>query len=148
MAPYSTRWAIGWAFVLALAIGCGGPAPAVRREPGPPPPPPPREWSQLGMATFYASRFAGRRTASGERYNPRALTAAHRTLPLGTVVRVLRVDADGQPVAGPVVVRINDRGPYAEGRVIDLSYAAARSLGMLRAGVVRVRLEIVSRPTR
>jgi rare lipoprotein A len=94
------------------------------------------------MATFYASRFAGRRTASGERYDPGALTAAHRTLPLGTVVRVTRVDGSG----GAVLVRINDRGPYASGRIIDLSLAAARRLQMLQAGVVRVRLEVVSRP--
>jgi rare lipoprotein A len=99
------------------------------------------------MATYYASRFAGRRTASGERYNPGALTAAHRTLPLGTVVRVTRVDADGEAVAGPVTVRINDRGPYAIGRIIDLSMAAARRLHMLEDGVVRVRVEVISRPT-
>jgi rare lipoprotein A len=94
------------------------------------------------MATFYAMRFAGRRTASGERYDPGALTAAHRTLPLGTVVRVTRVDGTGSPV----VVRINDRGPYASGRIIDLSMAAARRLRMIEAGVVRVRLEVISRP--
>jgi peptidoglycan lytic transglycosylase len=149
MRSYSIARAVaGLALLLAA---CGGPAPAVRREPpvraAPPPPPSPVAWSQQGMATFYAAHFAGRRTASGERYNPRALTAAHRTLPLGTVVRVLRVDDGGRPIAGPVVVRINDRGPYGGGRIIDLSYAAARRLDMVRAGVVRVRLEIVSRPT-
>jgi peptidoglycan lytic transglycosylase len=150
MRPYSIAPTIGGALAMLL-VACGGPAPAVRREPparAMPPPPPPAAWSQQGMATFYAAHFAGRRTASGERYNPRALTAAHRTLPLGTVVRVLRVDDDGRPIAGPVVVRINDRGPYGGGRIIDLSYAAARRLDMLRAGVVRVRLEIISRPTR
>jgi rare lipoprotein A len=94
------------------------------------------------MATFYSSRLAGRRTASGERYDPGDLTAAHRTLPLGTIVRVTRVDG----TAGPVQVRINDRGPYGEGRIIDLSMAAARRLHMLGAGVVRVRVEVVSRP--
>lgn len=97
------------------------------------------------MATYYASRFTGRKTASGERYDPRALTAAHRTLPFGTVVRVTRVDASGTPVSDPVIVRINDRGPYAAGRIIDLSMAAARRLDMLRAGVVRVRVEILPR---
>jgi rare lipoprotein A len=100
------------------------------------------------MATFYAAHFAGRRTASGERYDPRALTAAHRTLPLGTVVRVTRVDARGNVVAGPVLVRINDRGPYGSGRIIDLSRAAAQHLDMIHDGVVRVRLEVVSRPDR
>jgi rare lipoprotein A len=94
------------------------------------------------MATFYSSHLAGHRTASGEPYDPRALTAAHRTLPLGTVVRVTRVDGAGTPV----LVRINDRGPYAAGRIIDLSLAAARRLQMLDAGVVRVRLEVMSRP--
>jgi rare lipoprotein A len=147
------------ALAVAVSLGllggsCGGPAPAVR--PSPPLSVPPRTTpsapagpaAQLGMATYYASRFAGRRTASGERYNPNALTAAHRTLPMGTVVRVTRIDREGNAVAGPVVVRVNDRGPYAAGRVIDLSLAAARRLGMLRAGVVRVRIEILSRPTR
>ena len=95
------------------------------------------------MATYYASRFAGRRTASGERYDPGELTAAHRTLPLGTLVRVTRVDGGMS-----VVVRINDRGPYASGRIIDLSMAAARRLHMLDTGVVRVRVEVLSRPGR
>jgi rare lipoprotein A len=97
------------------------------------------------MATYYANRFSGRRTANGERYNPRAMTAAHRTLPFGTVLRVTRIDSSGEPVGRPVVVRVNDRGPYASGRIIDLSLAAAKQLDMLRAGVVRVRVEIVSR---
>jgi peptidoglycan lytic transglycosylase len=94
------------------------------------------------MATYYANRFAGRKTASGERYDPHDLTAAHKTLPLGTLVRVTRVDGEGDAVT----VRINDRGPYAPGRIIDLSMAAARRLRMLEAGVVRVRVEVVSRP--
>jgi rare lipoprotein A len=94
------------------------------------------------MATYYANRFAGRKTASGERYDPGDLTAAHKTLPLGTVVRVTRADGEGPAV----LVRINDRGPYADGRVIDLSLAAAKRLGMLKAGVIKVRVEVVSRP--
>jgi rare lipoprotein A len=98
------------------------------------------------MASFYSSHLAGRRTASGERYDPQALTAAHRSLPLGTMVRVTRVDAAGTPQSRPVVVRVNDRGPYAPGRILDLSLEAARRLGMLRAGVVRIRLEVLSRP--
>jgi rare lipoprotein A len=97
------------------------------------------------MATFYSSRLAGRRTASGERYDPEALTAAHKTLPLGTLVRVTRIDAAGAPLSPSVVVRVNDRGPYAPGRILDLSLAAARRLGMLRAGVVRVRVEVIGR---
>jgi rare lipoprotein A len=97
------------------------------------------------MATFYAARFAGRRTASGERYDPEAMTAAHRSLPLGTWLRVTRIDAAGAPLSPAVMVRVNDRGPYAAGRILDLSLAAARRLGMLRAGVVRVRVEILRR---
>jgi rare lipoprotein A len=96
------------------------------------------------MATYYADRFTGRKTANGERYDPGKLTAAHKTLPMGTVVRVTRVDGEGEAV----IVRINDRGPYAAGRVIDLSKAAAKRLGMLRAGVVKVRVEVISRPGR
>jgi len=89
----------------------------------------------MGMASYYADRLHGRRTASGERYDRAAFTAAHRQLPFGTRVRVVRLD-NGQSVD----VRINDRGPFVKGRVIDLSYAAARELGMLQAGVVEVRI--------
>ena len=95
------------------------------------------------MASFYSQRFAGRRTASGERYDPAALTAAHRSLPLGTVLRVTRIDVRGQPLGPPVVVRVNDRGPYVPGRVVDVSYSAARSLGMVGKGVANVRLDVV-----
>jgi len=91
---------------------------------------------ESGKATYYADSLAGRRTASGERYDPRALTAAHKTLAFGTMVKVVRAD-DGREV----VVRINDRGPFAgDDRVIDLSRAAAEQLGMIRAGVVPVRV--------
>lgn len=102
----------------------------------------------MGLASFYSSHLAGRRTASGERYNPQLLTAAHRTLPLGTVLRVTRIDDGGHRVSGPIVVRVNDRGPYGGTRIIDLSLAAARELQMIRAGVVRVRLEVISSPRR
>ena len=91
---------------------------------------------ERGKATYYANSLAGRRTASGERYDPRAFTAAHKTLAFGTMVKVVRVD-DGREV----VVRINDRGPFAgDDRVIDLSRAAAEQLGMIRDGVVPVRV--------
>ena len=91
-----------------------------------------------GMASFYGSEFAHRRTASGERFDPSQLTAAHRTLPFGTRVRVTNLENGRR-----VVVRINDRGPYARGRVLDLSRAAARKLGFVNDGVTRVRLEIL-----
>lgn len=102
-------------------------------------PPPVR--SEQGLASYYADSLAGNRTASGERYDPRALTAANRTLPFGTKVRVTRED-NGRSV----IVRINDRGPFGKKkRIIDVSRAAAETLDMIRAGVVRVRIEIVER---
>jgi rare lipoprotein A len=92
---------------------------------------------ETGIASYYTSTFHGRLTASGERYDENALTAAHRTLPFGTRVRVTRVDT-----LRSVEVRINDRGPWKDGRVIDLSRAAADSLGMIRVGLARVRIEV------
>jgi rare lipoprotein A len=90
-----------------------------------------------GTASWYGREFAGRRTASGERFNPAEYTAAHRTLPFGTRVRV--TNAQGESV----VVRINDRGPFHGGRVIDLSQAAAAELGLVRAGSGRVQLALL-----
>ena len=92
-----------------------------------------------GLASWYGEQFHGNQTASGEIYNMYEHTAAHRTLPFGTVVRVRMVENRKS-----VVVRINDRGPFASGRVIDLSYAAARDLGIVQAGVAEVELEVVS----
>jgi len=93
---------------------------------------------QEGRASYYADKFAGRRTASGERYDPERMTAAHQTLPLGTWIRVTRVD-DGRSVE----VRINDRCGCGSGRIVDLSRHAARRLDMLHAGVVPVRIEVL-----
>ena len=93
-----------------------------------------------GMASWYGPGFHGRRTANGEVYNQNALTAAHRSLPFGTKVRVTNVNTGSS-----VIVRINDRGPFAGGRVIDLSAAAARVIGMIRSGVAPVRIEILGR---
>ncbi len=93
-----------------------------------------------GRASWYGRFFHGRRTANGERYDMNALTAAHRTLPLGSYVRVT-VPATSKSV----IVRINDRGPFAKGRVIDLSYAAAKVLGVQHAGTARVQIEGISR---
>jgi rare lipoprotein A len=89
-----------------------------------------------GKASYYGSRHHGKRTASGERFDQHALTAAHRTLPFGTRVKVTNLNNDRT-----VVVRINDRGPHVRGRIIDLSREAAERLGMLRAGVAPVRVE-------
>jgi rare lipoprotein A (peptidoglycan hydrolase) len=91
--------------------------------------------SLVGLASWYGSYFHGNPTASGEAFDMHDLTAAHRTLPLGTRVLVHNLENDRA-----VVVRINDRGPYVEGRDIDLSYGAARALGMVRPGVVRVEI--------
>jgi rare lipoprotein A len=93
---------------------------------------------QVGLASYYDSKFHGEPTASGERYDERALTAAHRTLPFGTRVQVTNL-SNGRSV----VVTITDRGPFARGRVIDVSRRAARRLGFLRDGTTRVRLEVV-----
>ena len=97
--------------------------------------------AQTGAATFYGKAQHGGPTASGERFNMYALTAAHRTLRFGSQVRVENVQ-NGRSV----VVRINDRGPYGRGRIIDLSYAAAQRLDMLQAGVVPVRIKVLSVP--
>ncbi|HEY6815579.1 MAG TPA: septal ring lytic transglycosylase RlpA family protein [Croceibacterium sp.] len=90
-----------------------------------------------GVASWYGREFAGRRTASGERFDPAGYTAAHRTLPFGSRVRV--TNASGESV----VVRINDRGPFHGGRVIDLSQAAAAELGIVRSGSGRVELALL-----
>ena len=100
------------------------------------------DFKQKGVASYYADRFHGRKTASGTRYNKGALTAAHKSLPLGTKVRVTNLK-NGETVD----VEINDRGPYVKGRVIDLSKAAARELGMMHAGVVPVRVEVIESDT-
>jgi rare lipoprotein A len=92
---------------------------------------------QVGVASWYGDRFKRRPTASGEPFDPKDITAAHRTLPLGTIARVTNL-ANGRSI----LVRINDRGPYAQGRVIDLSRSAAAQLGMKQDGVAQVRIEV------
>jgi rare lipoprotein A len=98
--------------------------------------------SQEGLASVYGKHFNGQITASGERYDSRALTAAHRTLPIGTRIRVTNLE-NGKSVR----VRINDRGPHVRGRIVDLSSSAAAALGF-DTGVARVRIEILSYPER
>lgn len=110
---------------MAMLAGCAGQAPSL--APGD---------AQEGLASYYGSRHHGLRTASGERFDQNALTAAHRTLPMGSEVRVTNLGNDRS-----VVVRINDRGPHARGRVIDLSRAAAQRLGMIDDGTARVRIQ-------
>jgi rare lipoprotein A len=97
---------------------------------------------QVGLATWYGAEFAGKKTASGERFDPRAMTAAHRKLPFGTWVEVRRPDT-GRTIR----VKVNDRGPWGDDRkIIDLSRKAAEALDIVGAGVMRVELRVVSRP--
>ena len=100
-----------------------------------------RTWQ--GLASWYGPRFHGRVTANGETYDMHARTAAHPTLPFGSLVRVV----DPRTGRGQVV-RINDRGPFVEGRDIDLSYEAAFQLGILDRGLVRLRMELLELPSR
>lgn len=101
-------------------------------------PPATRSFVQEGLGTFYGKEAHGGPTASGERFDMWAMTAAHKTLRLGTRIRVTNMK-NGRSV----VLRVNDRGPYAKGRIVDVSFAAARALGMVEAGVVPVRVEVV-----
>lgn len=107
----------------------------------PPPPPAPRPvegpyFSEEGVGSWYGRSNQGKLTADGERFNMRAFTAAHRSLPFNTVLRVTNLD-NGRKIK----VRVNDRGPYVDGRIVDLSDAAAQTLGMRKDGVANLRLE-------
>ena len=115
---------VGLLLVVLFAVSCAGPRVRV-----------PTGGGQVGMASWYGPKFHGRRTASGEVFNMHELSAAHRTLPLGSWVHVTNLE-NGQSVQ----VRINDRGPFVRGRIIDLSYAAARAIDMVQEGVVRVHV--------
>ena len=119
--------------LIALLVACGG---AERKKPPKKRAGTSQTAGASGKASWYGGRHHGGPTASGERFNKNAMTAAHRTFPFGTRVRVTNLK-NGKTV----VVRINDRGPYGPGRVIDLSEAAARELDMIDAGVVPVKVE-------
>ncbi|QJW91100.1 septal ring lytic transglycosylase RlpA family protein [Spirosoma taeanense] len=95
---------------------------------------------QKGKASFYSKKFNGRKTAYGERVSSESLEGAHRSLPLNTLVEVTNLDNQRS-----VIVRINDRGPFSKGRVIDLTHAAARALGMVSKGVANVSLRVVGK---
>jgi rare lipoprotein A len=103
------------------------------------PTPAPSTIIETGLASWYGAKHHGRRTASGEIFDQKKFTAAHRTLPWGSIVKVTNLD-NGKSVE----VRINDRGPFTKGRIIDLSRAAARAVGMLESGVSPVRMEVLS----
>jgi rare lipoprotein A (peptidoglycan hydrolase) len=123
--------------LLLMVSGCSS---SLSRQPARPlvstPLPSHSQPSRVGVASWYGPGFHGQPTASGEIYNQNALTAAHRTLPLGTRVEVTNL-SNGKSVQ----VRINDRGPYIRGRSIDLSHGAARKLGMVKKGVSKVRIK-------
>ena len=94
--------------------------------------------TQTGKASYYAKNFVGRKTASGERLHRDSLTCAHRNYPFGTLLRVTNISNGRQ-----VVVRVNDRGPFRKGRIIDLSWGAAKELGMIAQGIAPVTVEKV-----
>ena len=134
----SARVAVSLVLVVStLASACASRSPARPAPHGPPAP----GWTEQGVASWYGGRdgFEGKPTASGEIYDSSLLTAAHRELPLGSIVDVTNLD-NGSTVR----VRINDRGPFIAGRVIDLSRAAAREIGLLGPGVGPVRLTVVT----
>jgi rare lipoprotein A len=93
---------------------------------------------QVGNGSWYGKKFQGRPTASGEKYNMYAYTAAHKTLPFNTIVEVTNLSNNRK-----VIVRINDRGPYTKGRIIDLSYLAAKKLGYLNKGVTKLKVRVL-----
>jgi rare lipoprotein A len=121
-----------FAFVVFL-IGCTSPAPRPVYFPGYP-----IGYVERGMASWYGPGFQGNKTANGERYDMHKLTAAHRTLPLGSIALV-RSATTGKEIT----VRINDRGPFAKGRVLDLSYESARTLGMVGHGTDQIELRVI-----
>jgi rare lipoprotein A len=117
-------------WLLTLAFGCAiFPEPAGRYGAG---------YREKGIASWYGEDFHGRRTASGEVYDMYGLTAAHRVMPLGTYLKVTNLD-NGKSV----IVKANDRGPFVRGRILDLSYGAARVLEMTRTGTARVEIEVM-----
>jgi rare lipoprotein A len=121
--------AIGATFALSACAGISPvPAPAGMEQ---------ATFNQIGIASWYGRGHHGRKTASGERFDMNRMTAAHKSIELGTIVRVTSLET-----GDTVKVRINDRGPYLRGRIIDLSDKAARRLGIREAGIARVRVEI------
>lgn len=129
------RWLGTALFPLLFFIACSLPPTDVK---APTPLPPGSGASQTGVASWYGPGFHGRPTASGAIYDQHELTAAHQTLPLGTRVMVTNLDSGRS-----TEVTINDRGPFAKGRIIDLSYAAARTLGVIGPGTIPVRIEVI-----
>jgi rare lipoprotein A len=121
-------FALGFAYVVAAGCATTGARPGSLTG-----------HTEVGQASYYAAPYHGRATASGERFDTHKLTAAHRTLPFGTRVRVTNL-GNGKSV----VVTITDRGPFKHGRVIDVSEKAARELGFVRAGTAHVRVQVLA----
>jgi len=119
--------------IVSFVAGCSSPAPKPVYFPGYP-----VGYIERGMASWYGPGFHGNKTANGERYDMHKLTAAHRTLPLGSIA-VVRSATTGKEVT----VRINDRGPFAKGRVLDLSYAGAQTLGIVGHGTDQIELRVI-----
>ncbi len=139
----AARGRLGVFAIATIATICGMLAACAARPPAPAPLPPtpiPRS-SLVGVASWYGPGFNGHRTSSGEVYNQEDLTAASKLFPLGTHIMVTNL-SNGRAVE----VAINDHGPYAKGRMIDLSYRAARVLGMIGPGTARVRMDVLSTP--
>ncbi len=132
-APRRAASAVAALALAGLAMSCGPHVP-----PSTSPQPPAAGRTQTGIASWYGPTFHGRTTSSGEPYNMLGLTAAHRTLPFGTFVRVTNLANERS-----LVVRINDRGPFVRGRIIDLSYTAAKILDLTTSGVGKVRLRVL-----
>ena len=126
------RLLLGVTVGLGLLAGC---APRATRPSPTQERPSPRGHLEEGLASYYGPGLAGRPTASGEKFNPQKLTAAHKKLPFGTCLRVVNME-NGRSVE----VRVNDRGPFVQGRVVDVSLAAAKQLDMLKKGLARVRI--------
>lgn len=140
VAPYDDmRGLLLGGLLMAVAGGAGPPRPtAPEAAPVKAPPPPPARVTTIGKASWYGAFHHGKRTASGELFNMHAFTAAHRTLPLGTHVRVTNL-SNGKSV----VVRVNDRGPAIKSRIIDVSRGVAGALGAVAAGIFPVELVVV-----
>lgn len=142
---------VAFAVALAAVAGCAHrrnttanppapvPQPSNPSQPSGAPPPISGEYVEQGIASWYGVPFNGRRTSNGEIYDMHQFTAAHRTLPFGSMVRVTNLQNGKQ-----TEVRINDRGPFVANRVIDLSQSAAQALGMIGTGTARVKLEVVA----
>jgi len=134
-APFRTR-AFARLFLLLLLFGCSVPPSKVRVTPPPEP-----GLSQVGIASWYGPGFHGKATTSGAIYNQFEFTAAHQTLPLGTRVMVTNMEN-----GSATEVTINDRGPFAKNRIIDLSYSAAEALHMIGPGTALVRVDVIDSP--